>query len=296
MKFLVACDGQRHSLEAARFLTRFNLSGSDEIRLLHVINFVPLLHEVEDYSEVIYNLKQEVAPKILDEAMEIVKETTAVLSTTVLEGETVERIIDAATEWEADLIVMGSKGLRGWKSILLGSVARNVVIKARVPVLVIRESQWHIKGPLKVLFTTDGSEYASSAAEVLRALPLPFETEVTIIHVVQSAVLDIPERLYMEIDDSVKERVAEIRQREFSTADVVIERAQEILSDRYPIIRTVTKVGDPSTEILSFADNMNSDIIVTGCRGLRGMKGLLGSVSRDVMRYAKSSFLIAKRC
>ncbi len=141
MKFLVACDGQRHSLEAARFLSRLDIGGNDEIRLLHVINFVPLLHDVEDYSEVIFNLKQEVAPKILDEAMEAVKDTGAVLSTSVLEGDTVEKILEAATQWEADLIVLGSKGLKGLKSILLGSVARNVVVKASLPVLVIRETQ-----------------------------------------------------------------------------------------------------------------------------------------------------------
>ena len=296
MKFLVACDGQRHSLEAARFLSRLDIGGNDEIRLLHVINFVPLLHDVEDYSEVIFNLKQEVAPKILDEAMEAVKDTGAVLSTSVLEGDTVEKILEAATQWEADLIVLGSKGLKGLKSILLGSVARNVVVKASLPVLVIRETQWEKKGKLKILFATDGSEYADSASEVLRGVPFPEDSEVTIIHVIQSAIHDIPERFYVEVEDRMKQRVAEIRQREFSEAESIIEKAQAILSGRYKDIKTVTKVGDPSTEILSFAEKMGIDIIVTGCRGLKGIKGFLGSVSRNVMRYANSSFLIAKRC
>ncbi len=296
MKFLVACDGQRHSIEAARFLTRLDITEDDEIRLLHVINFVPLLHDVEDYSEVIFNLKQEVAPKILDEVMDIVKDTPAVLSTSVLEGDTVQKILDAATEWEADLVVLGSKGLRGLKSILLGSVARNVVVKAGMPVLVVREKQWDIKDKIKILFATDGSEYADSAAEVLRGVPFPDDSEVTIIHVIQSAVHDIPERFYIEVDDRMKQRVADIRQKEFAQAERIIERTQEILGGRYKSIKTVTKVGEPSTEILSFAEKMGIDIIVTGCRGLKGIKGLMGSVSRDVMRYANSSFLIAKRC
>ncbi len=296
MKFLVACDGQRHSIEAARFLTRLDLRESDEIRLLHVVNFVPLLHDIEDYSEIIFNLKQEVAPKILDEAVEVVKHTASVLSTSVLEGDVVEKIIDAATHWEADLIVLGSKGLKGLKSILIGSVARNVVVKAKLPVLVIRESQWDVSDKIKILFATDGSEYANSAAEVLTGVPFPDDSEITIIYVVQSAVHDIPERFYIEVDDRMKQRVADIRQKEFAEAERVIEKAQSILGSRYNNIRTVIKVGDPSTEILSFADRMNTDIIVTGCRGLKGFKGIMGSVSRDVMRYAKSSFLIAKRC
>ncbi len=296
MRILVAIDGREYSLEAARFLNHLDLTQEDEIRLLHVINFVPLLHEVQDYSEVIYTIKQEVAPKILDEALEVLKPLNVRITTSIAEGDVVEEIIRASEEGECDLIVVGSKGLRGLKSILIGSVARDVVSKATLPVLVIRQKQWDIKGRLKILFATDGSEYADSAAEVLQGIPFPTDTEITILHVVQSAIHDIPERFYIEIDDKMKDVVAEIRQKEFSESSRILDRATKILSGRYSNLRPLTKVGDPSTEILSFAENMDVDIIVTGCRGRRGIRGFLGSVSRDVMRYASMSVLIVKRC
>ncbi|NOX21426.1 MAG: universal stress protein [Nitrospirae bacterium] len=296
MRILVAIDGREYSLEAARFLNHLDLTQEDEIRLLHVINFVPLLHEVQDYSEVIYTIKQEVAPKILDEALEVLKPLNVSITTSIAEGDVVEEIIRASEEGECDLIVVGSKGLRGLKSILIGSVARDVVSKATLPVLVIRQKQWDIKGRLKILFATDGSEYADSTAEVLQRIPFPIDTEITILHVVQSAIHDIPERFYIEIDDRMKDVVAEIRQKEFSESSRILDRATKILSDRYSNLRPLTKVGDPSTEILSFAENTDVDIIVTGCRGHKGIRGLLGSVSRDIMRYASMSVLIVKRC
>ena len=296
MRIMVAVDGQEHSLEAARFLNHLELTQHDEIRLLHVINFVSLLHEIQNYSEVIYTIKQEIAPKILDEAVEALKPLSARITTSVAEGETVDEIIKASVEGECDLIVVGSKGLRGFKSILIGSVARNVVSKSKLPVLVVRKKQWNIKGKLKILFATDGSEYADAAAMVLKSLPFPKDTEVTVMHVVQSAVHDIPERFYIEIDDRMKELVAEIRQKEFSESDSILDRASRILSQRYPNIRLLTKIGDPSTEILSFSENIDIDIIVTGCRGRKGIRGILGSVSRDIMRYSTSSFLIVKKC
>ncbi len=296
MKFLIALDGQRHSLEAARFISGLDIGEKDEVRLVHVINFVPLIHDIEDYSGVIFNIKQEIAPRILDEAVELFKDTSAVLSTSVVEGEPVEKILEVARDEEADLIVLGSKGLKGLKRILIGSVARDVVVKSTIPVLLVRESLWDVEGRLRILFATDGSEYAYSASEVLSAVPFPTDSEITLIHVIQSAVHDIPERFYIEVDDAMKVRVAEIRQKEFAHAEEILDRTERILRKRYSDIKTVTKVGEPSTEILSYADKMNPHIIVTGCRGLKGIKGLLGSVSRDVMRYASSSVLIAKRC
>lgn len=56
----------------------------------------------------------------------------------VVEGESVpEQILDAAGRLQADLIVMGTHRRRGWRWILMGSVAEAVLRCARVPVLVV---------------------------------------------------------------------------------------------------------------------------------------------------------------
>jgi nucleotide-binding universal stress UspA family protein len=47
-------------------------------------------------------------------------------------------ILQEATEWAADLIVMGTHGRRGMAHMFLGSVAEGVIRASPVPVLVVR--------------------------------------------------------------------------------------------------------------------------------------------------------------
>jgi nucleotide-binding universal stress UspA family protein len=56
----------------------------------------------------------------------------------VTPGETPEQIVDVARDVDADLIVMGTRGMTEWKSLLLGGVANKVVQHAACPVLLVR--------------------------------------------------------------------------------------------------------------------------------------------------------------
>lgn len=56
----------------------------------------------------------------------------------VRSGDPAAEILDVAQERGADLIATGSRGLEGFDSLLLGSVARNVLVHARCSVLIVR--------------------------------------------------------------------------------------------------------------------------------------------------------------
>ena len=59
-------------------------------------------------------------------------------------GDPAGEIIDAARAWNADLVVMGSRGRTGLTRFLLGSVVRNVLHASDASVLVVREA---VKAP-----------------------------------------------------------------------------------------------------------------------------------------------------
>ena len=61
------------------------------------------------------------------------KATAAVLS-----GNPKEVILEEAKKWNADLIVVGSHGRRGFKRFLLGSVSEAVAMNAHCSVVVVR--------------------------------------------------------------------------------------------------------------------------------------------------------------
>ena len=50
----------------------------------------------------------------------------------------VETIVNQAAKENADLIIVGTRGLGGFKKLILGSVSNGVVSHAHCPVLVIR--------------------------------------------------------------------------------------------------------------------------------------------------------------
>ena len=53
-------------------------------------------------------------------------------------GHPIDRIVAVAQDIQADLIVLGSRGLGGWNSYLLGSVSDGVLHHAHCPVLIVR--------------------------------------------------------------------------------------------------------------------------------------------------------------
>lgn len=56
----------------------------------------------------------------------------------LLQGSPAEIILNYAKEQDADVIVIGSRGLGGIREFVLGSVSHNVVQSARIPVLVVK--------------------------------------------------------------------------------------------------------------------------------------------------------------
>ena len=60
------------------------------------------------------------------------------ISTRSSAGDPAEEIIAFATEWGADLIVLGSRGHGRLAGLLLGSVAQKVLARAACPVLIMR--------------------------------------------------------------------------------------------------------------------------------------------------------------
>jgi nucleotide-binding universal stress UspA family protein len=56
----------------------------------------------------------------------------------LVQGRAADRILRAIEEYQADLVVISTHGLTGWRHMLLGSVAEKVVRMSPIPVLTIR--------------------------------------------------------------------------------------------------------------------------------------------------------------
>lgn len=76
------------------------------------------------------------------------------------------------------------------------------------------------------------------------------------------------------------------------------QNAEEVLShveEMYSKTHVVVREGKPAEEIVSYAGEINADLIVVGSNNRSGLERLfIGSVSEKVVRHAKTSVLVAR--
>jgi universal stress protein A len=110
---------------------------------------VHLLHVVEDplaagvwsseiYTADIAGLQVNLVRDAEERLRRSVPEDAGAVSTEVRTGAAATAILDAARERNADLMVMGTRGLTGLAHIVMGSVAERVVRLAPCPVLTLK--------------------------------------------------------------------------------------------------------------------------------------------------------------
>ncbi len=132
---LLGVDGSPPSLRAAKVAG--DLARDQQARLCVVVAFHPIPDYLgKPYWEETLSSHLGHAQKVLEQALEQVGEVEA-LETEVIQGPAAEALITLARERNADLIVLGRRGVGGLTSLLLGSQAVKVVAHATCPVLLV---------------------------------------------------------------------------------------------------------------------------------------------------------------
>ena len=144
MKILLAIDGSKYSEAAAQNLISAFRTQSAEVLVLQVVE--PLVFSAP--PQMARGYAPEMAARLQGElkqaresvlrTVESVRKAGFKADSRVVESEVRTAILDAAAEWRADLIVLGSHGEKGLRKVLLGSVAEFVARHAHCSVLVVR--------------------------------------------------------------------------------------------------------------------------------------------------------------
>jgi nucleotide-binding universal stress UspA family protein len=142
---LVPIDGSSNANRAVDFASDLASKYDAKIVLIHAADypFGRLPDELHDYAvsehidgpdEVGTVIEKILASAELRAANAGAKET----SHESIVGDPEQVILDAATAFDADLIVMGSRGLGEVRGLLVGSVSEKVLHNAKVPVTIVR--------------------------------------------------------------------------------------------------------------------------------------------------------------
>ena len=154
-RVVVAMDGSPDSLEALRFFAALPLPGKLRVRLVGVVSrhrIPPLAPRVAQahLRAVVAQVERERRSEVeaaLERAAAGLRDRVGAVELAIPVGRYGEQIVREATEFAADLVVVGARGLGGLKRFLLGSVSEEVLRAARCPVLIGKGSQSAPGGP-----------------------------------------------------------------------------------------------------------------------------------------------------
>ena len=192
---------------------------------------------------------------------------TVKVRTVLREGSPADAIVDVAEEENADLVVVGNKGMSGSKRALLGSVPNTVSHHAPCHVLIVHTTGPHdtqVAAYRKVLIATDGSPTAAKAVRIGADVAKSSGAQAVLVTVTDDA----------------------------GAGDGVLNAAaREVGTDA----ETVRVAGDPADGILATAEKAGADLIVVGNKGMTGAKRfLLGSVPNKISHHSGCNVLIVK--
>lgn len=146
-KILVSTDGSENAGRAVQAASDLAKQNNAELIVVQVVSeILPVIYSpvgigssTMDYSAYFDSMENE-GKKLIDQTIGIAKSQGVRARGELLRtrSSTVESILDATSKEKCDLIVVGTRGLGGFKKLLLGSVSSGIVAHARCAVLVVR--------------------------------------------------------------------------------------------------------------------------------------------------------------
>lgn len=145
-KILLATDGSANSRKALSFSVEMATRYDAQLYVLHVIPNMEIPLEVIEYlsaediddSPASFYLEK-IGQKIIHQSESECKLTGCDdVHTVVLRGDPADTIVNFAKDEQMDIIVLGSRGFRGIKGRLLGSVSRKVSHAAECSCLIVK--------------------------------------------------------------------------------------------------------------------------------------------------------------
>lgn len=193
----------------------------------------------------------------------------------LLEGVPHQRILEYADSVDADVIVMGTKGLTGLEGWVVGSVTERVVRACNRPVLTVRPPAPAKPKIQRVLIPTDLSEAAGAGVELGVALAESFGAEVHLLYVVELFAYD-PQKVE-----------AFIHPEEFQKVSEKLREAMGEVETSVPMHKHVIKGLDVASRIAEFAGEVGADLVVMSTHGRTGLaRLLLGSVTEKLLKIS----------
>jgi len=231
------------------------------------------------------NGDREEAGKSLDRAKEML--AGLAIATLVRTGSPSEEILRECEEGAYDLVVIGARDKPSLAEFVLGSVAVQILTRAKCSVLVVKGDRVSLS---KTLICTGGKAYAEPAIEMGSQIAEAAGARVTLLHVTPP----LP-AMYTGLEE-IEERLVELLQTNTPQAQH-LKRGAEILESHSVEGELKLRHGVPEEEIQREAQKGDFDLIVLGSSRARGpLAGYYwGDVARSVVNRVQRPVLVVRQ-
>jgi nucleotide-binding universal stress UspA family protein len=276
-RIFLASDGSEQSEGALLVAMTLARASEARVRVAHVWNLeVRHRHghwDVEVRSE---------AQRLVDSAVGLLQAAGVLADREILRADddhVAEAIVAAAKHFGADLVVVGSRGVSDWQSMIKHTVSHRLLSELDCPLLIVRDRPATRRESQRVLLAlAGGDEIAPSVHAAVAAASAP-GSAVLIVHVAQTIIGS---------DGLVFDEVAETEATMSRATRLVAEAgiaAESLVAHRRPVAETVAET----------AESWNADMIVIGSIRMSDLGSLvLGTVSHHLLRTTGRPVLIAQ--
>jgi len=127
-----------------------------------------------------------------------------------------------------------------------------------------------------ILVPTDGSEYAGRAEDVAISLASKYDARIVGVYVIDEKLI-YP---YDVLEDEGK---------------FILKNLSKKAKEEGVVVDEILVFGDPRKDLITITKRMNSDIVVIGTHGKKGLeKLLLGSVAESILKSVEVPVLLVK--
>ena len=289
MKILLAVDGSTSSDRAASLVANLAWPMGSTIEVVTVYPGTAAMFDmpgVVQAADVIQETENAMEAEARRTVIKVARRFAApdlTVQTQVLRGRAVTALLDQASEFKADLIVVGNRGRGPFESAVLGSVSASVVDHSKVPVLVARRD--HIA---RILLGEDGSKSAAAAVDTVRRWSALHGAPIRVL-----SVADVDPQWNPWLGG------AEMRAAQAAGTASIHERQKALslstasnLGKAGLVAEGLVQDGNPAHRLVEAAVNWDADLIVVGTHGHGGLGPIVGSVAREVLYHSPCSVLL----
>lgn len=276
-KILLADSGTGHSEEMLKALMEIPSIQRAQVTILHV---VPAQITTDSMME-----KWEEGGKILASAIQSLNLDPNHVNAVLRQGDPKDVVCKVAEEIDADLIIMGSRGLTRIISILENSVSQYVFQLSSRPMLLVKDDIY-VKKIKRIMVAVDKSDSAKKCLDLALFLLRDIKGgQLTLVHVDPTAAKTEPKHgAEAEKDPALADAIAQAKKAGVS-------------------YQCVSAVGKPGEIICRLAEESQIDLLMLGspdrrpsiAKGLPDLDRLLGTSLSDYVRvYATCPVLLAR--